>query len=181
MEGQPEPADRPADPASFPDIPVPTPAAEPGGAGRKIPALVWVVGAAGVLFALLVLAGIGAAVAIPSMLKANQAERQAAVQELLRSLASSERMYASQSGGGAYGTLGEMVARGFIDSSLAVEPVRAHGYLIRTVWIAPRSFCFSATPDSKRDTPYFIDQTMTVYEGYPTAGSTPGKAAGREP
>jgi type II secretory pathway pseudopilin PulG len=151
----------------MPDGPVLPSAASSSRGGRKIPAVVWMVGAAGVLFMLLVLAGIGAAIAIPAMLQANRETRQAAVQELLRSLASSERVYAAQSGGD-YGTLGQLAARGFIDSSLAVEPVRANGYRIRAEWVERRTFCFSATPESKGDTPYFIDQTMTVYEGYPS-------------
>jgi type IV pilus assembly protein PilA len=149
--------------------------------------------------------GIVAAIAIPSMVKAQQAARETAAAANLKQLGNAEPQYQLTKGHGAYGSLQDLGTENFIDSDFAAG--KKEGYVFTADPVTsdngPPEYDATAKPLSTGkfgtgNQSYGLNETNTLYEAdgsvdikgtptdrrpangniYHSGGNKPGAAAG---
>ncbi len=126
--------------------------------------------------------GIIAAIAIPSLVKAQQAARETAAMADVKTVGNSQLLYSLMKGRGKFGELAELGAQGIIDSTLAGG--MKGGYSFASVPIVsegmPSMFDTTAKPTStgkfgSANRSFYSNETMVVYEvdGGQPPSSTP--------
>lgn len=129
---------------------------------------------------LLVIPGIIAAIAIPNLVKSQQAAQEFAAAAEVRAIGEAQRQYVVMTGGRGYADLNTLIEAGFISGNLASgekagyvfssEPVHAKGM--------PPMFDTTASPISTGtfgtgNKSYYLNETFILYE---TEGSEPPRA-----
>jgi prepilin-type N-terminal cleavage/methylation domain-containing protein len=123
--------------------------------------------------------GIIAAIAIPNLLKSQQAARETAAIKELQTIREAEVMYSITKGHRKYTDLATLGANGHLDSALASG--RKGGYLYEAIALdAEGSAMFDATAKPEKEgtfgtgnRSYYTNETMVVYE---QDGGTPPSA-----
>jgi Tfp pilus assembly protein PilE len=123
--------------------------------------------------------GIVAAIAIPSLLAARRASNESAAVGNLRTIASAEATYLSQTG--KTGTIAELKAAQMIDSSWSDGAVR-DSYRIRQVSIDPKAmtFEFAAEPTSASNGSKSYNITEDYIIRYQVGATAPKGKSGKE-
>jgi type IV pilus assembly protein PilA len=96
--------------------------------------------------------GIIAAIAIPNLLASRRAANEGSAQQSLRTISSAETTYTNTAGGGAYGSLSDLMSQSMVDSILGQANTTAKsGYLFTVVsngLTTPARFYAYALPTS---------------------------------
>jgi Tfp pilus assembly protein PilE len=130
-----------------------------------------------VLFGGVVVVGVVAAIAIPSLLAARSAANEAGAQANLRELGAAEATYYAAHG--RFGTIDELVAASALEPGWSEGAVR-NGYRFSVVEVGEETFEFKAEPDpptnGKRSFNLTEDFVVRAKDGAVAPTGTSGKA-----